>query len=178
MRNDSMRKEKCRSECQTRRGVFWGLTLAFLLQGAYSTEGLASLPNGCKPTDTPLGGGSGGIPGGLEANKKVELGEGEFYMLDGRLEWVAPRVLGFYVNFESHPWLENKRRTAEPYYILWDSGSQGGANLLNRFRKYVGKPVNLSFWARYGVLETERGYELRIVAQPASTPTGLLFRSQ
>ena len=66
------------------------------------------------------GGGDMPIPFGL--NGKVELADGEFYLLVGKITVLpkqrskkTPRVF-FEVDFDQHPWLANAKRYANPGY--------------------------------------------------------------
>jgi len=62
-------------------------------------------------------GGGSDIPSPLTLNQKVELAEGEHYVLVGRIQVIHEEAF-FEVDFREHPWLANAKRAANPRYLL------------------------------------------------------------
>jgi hypothetical protein len=57
------------------------------------------------------------------ANQKVELADGEIYVLFGRVLILGEKPF-FEVDFGAHPWLANEKRKADPYYDLeWSTAT-------------------------------------------------------
>lgn len=102
------------------------------------------------------GGGGGEIPTPFEAyNQKVELADGEAYVLVGRvvIDNIAPdgstseRMRAFFeIDLNEHPWLGNTKRKMRPFYPL--------EGAVSTWRRYNGMRVKLPCIAVGGVVYT------------------------
>ena len=106
------------------------LALTFLIVGSFSQISRAD-DGGCLGGDVPTP--------FKNANQKVELAEGEYYILNGTVRIVGDTPL-FRVDLSRHGWLESQQRKENPYYYL-----QGGADY---WQTYAGKSVQLFAIAR------------------------------
>lgn len=117
------------------------------------------------------GGGNGGeIPTPFELNRRVELADGEEYLLVGRIvfktiatpDGVRPRPY-FEIDLNQHPWLASARRKGSPYYPL--------AAPYGRWKSYDGVRVKMSSLAHGRILaENPRGgLEYQIELSPRGT---------
>ena len=68
------------------------------------------------------GGGGEGIPVPLTTNQKVELADGEYYLLVGRVSFFDSHPY-LSVDLNIHPWLASSYRRFEPYYPLEETSS-------------------------------------------------------
>lgn len=82
-------------------------------------------------------GGGGGVPSpfGEKSNRKVELADGEMYVLDGKVVFDNNDVAWFWVDLAKHPWLANQKRQQNPYYLLLGSKED--------WRQYADKSIQL-----------------------------------
>jgi hypothetical protein len=85
-------------------------------------------------------GGGGEAPRGLTRDTRVELADGEKYILSGFIE-VSGGEVYLAIDFRAQPWLANKARLRDPFYQIEDSADQ--------WRKYAGREVTLIAVARY-----------------------------
>jgi len=70
------------------------------------------------PANPPGTAGGGDIPTPFgNANQKVELADGEIYILNGKVEFIVDEPY-FKVDLKKHTWLANANRVADPYYLL------------------------------------------------------------
>jgi hypothetical protein len=85
-------------------------------------------------------GGGGEAPRGLTRDTRVELANGETYILSGYIEFMSGEVyLG--IDLHEQPWLANKVRVRNPYYRIDDAASN--------WRKYEGRDVTIVAVAQY-----------------------------
>jgi len=105
--------------------------------------------SGC--SHQPQGNG-GGMPIPFGVNDRVELADGEYYLLVGKVIVLpkqklknSPRVL-FEIDFGQHPWLANAKRYNDPVYPLLGN--------LSVWKKYNGQTVKLACRARGGIVKS------------------------
>ena len=108
----------------------WGFVfLALALACAGVTESRGETRYVCDPgCMIGGGGGEGGVPTPLTQNQKVELADGEEYLLVGWIRIEREPVTGeqnykLQVDFETLPWLASIRRKEDPYYLIQQDGS-------------------------------------------------------
>ncbi len=91
---------------------------------------------------TPSKGGGGGIPSpfAASANHKVELADGELYLLEGAVSFDDVGQAVFWVDLKKESWLASKGRMQNPYYKLTGSREQ--------WVQYQGKPIVLACVAK------------------------------
>jgi len=98
-------------------------------------------------------GGGGDVPVPLGLNSKVELADGEDYMLSGRIR-ILPRIAGsraprvfFEVDLAAHTWLASKNRKANPRYPIEGSPAE--------WQAYEGHRVKFSCRATGRVMQVD-----------------------
>lgn len=143
------------------------LSLAFgvgVLFSAASVTSVAGAPPGTQKDCIVIQGGEVPTPF-KDANKKVELADGESYQLIGRV--VFPTGEPFlHVDLTQHDWLGNKRRSLNPLYPL----IQGGFD----WHKYEGVWVSVNVTAEGRIIPGLIGqpyYDLFL--QPMDEPKAL-----
>ncbi|MEK6706758.1 MAG: hypothetical protein AABZ06_13320 [Bdellovibrionota bacterium] len=104
--------------------------------------------------DTGGGGGGGEIPSPFSYNQKVELADGEYYVLVGQVKILPSKYplqyrAVFMVDFDQHPWLANYKRVKEPFYPL--DGS------VDFWRTYEGMDLKFSCKAKAKLINTSGG---------------------
>ncbi|MCM2278232.1 MAG: hypothetical protein NDJ89_09170 [Oligoflexia bacterium] len=116
------------------------------------------------------GGGSGEVPTPLEIyNQKVELADGERYILignvvlaeEGRDRWKAY----FEIDFAEHPWLATEKRKKSPFYPL-----EGPISYWKQFR---GLRIKMPCEAR-GIILQREGREPEYAIQLRPTRQGVI----
>ncbi|MCM2323942.1 MAG: hypothetical protein NDJ90_11840 [Oligoflexia bacterium] len=134
------------------------LLLAGLLGGMAAHATAVDLAHDCRPGTVchSAGGGSGEVPTPFDAvNQKVELADGEAYMLFGSVALVpfddgfGERWKAYFeVDLKEHPWLGGEKRAKNPFYPL-----EGPINYWKQFR---GMRIRLACDAK-GVIITNEG---------------------
>ncbi|MGZ3708222.1 MAG: hypothetical protein ACXWPM_05310, partial [Bdellovibrionota bacterium] len=108
-----------------------GLVFVLMLMSPMAAHARSGMPEVCVD-----GGGTHEIPTPATAfNQKVELADGEFYMLYGNVRLIE-EVPYFEVDLTSHPWLASTGRQSNPLYPLEGKASQ--------WRRYENVRVRLS----------------------------------
>lgn len=97
--------------------------------------------------------GGGDVPVPFGMNSRVELADGELYMLLGRVR-ILPRTAGsraprvyFEVDLQSHSWLDSKKRRMNPRYPIEGTPEQ--------WQQYDGQRVKLSCRAIGRILQLD-----------------------
>jgi hypothetical protein len=130
-------------------------------------DGLSQLPLPACPSEggerpTPSGGG-GNVPDPLAVyNEHVELADGEYYLLVGRIR-IAPALQGssrklqayLAVDLKAHPWLANKKRRDFALYPIEGS--------VAAWKSYEGMRVKLAARARSQALVLGHGQDTEIL---------------
>lgn len=112
-------------------------------------------------------GGSGGeVPNPFSnVNQKVELADGESYLLVGRviIDSSDRDLVYLAVDLKEHPWLANAKRKADPFYLIEASG--------RTWRKYDGLRVKITAEAKMYVVGSEkRGFHTLMSLLPTKEP--------
>lgn len=107
-------------------------------------------------------GGSGGLPTRLTAGTtKVELADGERYILAGHIELSYGDVY-LQIDFDEHPWLAGAKRRAAPAYQIDDSTAN--------WKKFEGKRVLVNAVARAYIMEVDGKYIYNLYLRPIKEP--------
>lgn len=111
----------------------------------------------------------GDVPIPFSANRKVELADGEIYVLMGDIQY-APSLITksknapyLHVDLEVHPWLANESRKDFPFYPLILTGDQ-------KLKLSAGTRVKVTARARAFVLSgKDKSYKLVMALEPLET---------
>jgi hypothetical protein len=135
----------------------WALAFAFCVYAGLSQSSGA-------PPSVPVRGGGDHLPVPFKAfNTKVELAEGEYYVLEGSIV-VTGATTYLEVDLEAHPWLATKKRKEFPYYSL------EGARAF--WRKFEGVRVRLQGQA---FMQSDDSIGLRLIP---NSRLGLMMMDQ
>ncbi len=106
-------------------------------------------------------GGGSEAPRGLSTDTRVELANGERYILSGSLETDGA---GLFLRIDLHQfgWLASRTRVANPYYRINDTALA--------WKKYIGKNVTILATAKYTVFTQTGKTVFEIVLTPADQP--------
>jgi hypothetical protein len=111
----------------------------------------------------------GDVPIPFSANRKVELADGEEYVLMGDIQY-APSLITksknapyLHIDLEVHPWLGSERRKDFPFYPLILTGDQ-------KLKLSAGTRVKVTARARAFVLSgKDKSYKLVMALEPLET---------
>jgi hypothetical protein len=106
-------------------------------------------------------GGGSEAPRGLSTDTRVELANGEKYILSGTIEANGTNLY-LHINLHQFPWLASHTRVANPFYRIDDAA---GA-----WTKYLGKNVTILATAKYTVFSQGGRTLFEIALTPADQP--------
>jgi hypothetical protein len=96
-----------------------------------------------------------------DANLKVELADGEYYVLEGRVRSQSGTTF-LEVDLERHHWLSNKHRSESPFYPLFGDAKT--------FAKYEGRLVRMMVIARARMRQQDNRFYYSIWLDPQAEP--------